>query len=273
KKKGDDRDPTQIPESERWYFLEEKYPKYKNLVPRDVATREIFYVCRDMGMGVHGQDGVYLDVTHISPHVLDANIKGVMEIYEKFVGDDPRLTPMIIFPGMHYSMGGLHVTFEPGPNLEPLVGSPVNQATNLPGLFASGEADYAYHGANRLGANSLLSCIYGGIIGGPAMLSYARNRSGSATAVPARASESANEEWVERSDRTRKMDGPENPYVLARELGDVMTENVTVVRRNDRLRKTLEKLAELKDRWTRINVLDHGNSSNRPLSFVNQLWN
>jgi succinate dehydrogenase / fumarate reductase flavoprotein subunit len=69
------------------------------------------------------------------------------------------------------------------------------------------------------------------------------------------------------------MNGTENPYVLARELGEVMTENVTVVRRNDRLRKTLEKLAELKDRWNRINVLDHGRSSNRPLSFVNQLWN
>jgi succinate dehydrogenase / fumarate reductase flavoprotein subunit len=273
RKKGDDRDPTQIPESERWYFLEEKYPKYGNLVPRDVATREIFYVCRDMGLGVHGRDGVYLDVTHISPHVLDAKIKGVMEIYEKFVGDDPRHTPMIIFPGMHYSMGGLHVTFESGPSLEPLVGSPVNQATNLPGLFASGEADHAYHGANRLGANSLLSCIYGGMIGGPAMLSYARNRSGSATAVSSRVFDSAKQEWTERFDRIRKMDGPENPYVLARELGDVMTENVTVVRRNDKLRKTLEKLAELKDRWTRINVLDHGNSSNRPLSFVNQLWN
>jgi len=273
KKKGDDRDPTQIPEGDRWYFLEEKYPKYKNLVPRDVATREIFYVCRDMGLGVHGRDGVYLDVTHISPHVLDAKIKGVMEIYEKFVGDDPRRTPMIIFPGMHYSMGGLHVTFESGSNLEPVVGSPVNQATNLPGLFASGEADHAYHGANRLGANSLLSCIYGGMIGGPAMLSYAKNRSGSATAASSRVFESAKQEWVERFDRIRKMDGPENPYVLARELGEVMTENVTVVRRNDKLRKTLEKLAELKDRWTRIDVLDHGNSSNRPLSFVNQLWN
>jgi succinate dehydrogenase / fumarate reductase flavoprotein subunit len=273
KRKGDDRDPTKIPEGERWYFLEEKYPKYKNLVPRDVATREIFYICREMGLGVHGHDGVYLDVTHISPQVLDAKIKGVMEIYEKFVGDDPRHTPMVIFPGMHYSMGGLHVTFEAGPNLEPVVGSPLNQATNLPGLFASGEVDHAYHGANRLGANSLLSCIYGGMIGGPAMLSYARNRSGSATAVSSRAFELVRKEWEERFDRIRKMDGAENPYVLARELGEVMTENVTVVRRNDKLKKTLEKLAELKDRWTRLNVLDHGNSSNRPLSFVNQLWN
>src|SRR5262249_47529828 len=140
KKKGDDRDPTQIPENERWYFLEEKYPKYKNLVPRDVATREIFYVCRDMGMGVHGQDGVYLDVTHISPHVLDAKIKGVMKISEKSVGDDPRRPPMGVLPGMHYSMGGLYVSFRPGSNLDPAVGSPVNRPTTRPGPFASGEA-------------------------------------------------------------------------------------------------------------------------------------
>ena len=273
KTKGDPRDPLRIPESERWYFLEEKYPKYGNLVPRDMATREIFHVCRELGMGVGGRDGVYLDVTHIPAATLDAKIKGVMEIYEKFVGDDPRYHPMVIFPGMHYSMGGLHVTFEPGPNLEPLAGSPKNQATNIPGLYASGEADHAYHGANRLGANSLLSCIYAGMIGGPAMVSYARNAPRSTEAVSSRVYDEARQQWDERFAQIRKMQGTENPYQLARELGELMTENVTVVRRNDRLRKTLEKIAELKERWKRINVLDTGNSSNRPLSFVNQLWN
>jgi len=273
KKKGDTRDPLSIPEDERWYFLEEKYPKYKNLVPRDVATREIFHVCRELGMGIGGRDGVYLDVTHIPAATLDAKIKGVMEIYEKFVGDDPRRHPMVIFPGMHYSMGGLHVTFEAGPNLEPLPNSPKNQATNLPGLYASGEADHAYHGANRLGANSLLSCIYGGMIGGPAMMSYAKNTAKSAAAVSSKVFEDAKKQWAERFATIDRMNGSENPYVLARELGEVMTENVTVVRRNDRLRKTLEKIDELKDRWKRLNVLDHGHSSNRPLSFVNQLWN
>jgi succinate dehydrogenase / fumarate reductase flavoprotein subunit len=273
KTKGDTRDPVTIPESERWYFMEEKYPKYKNLVPRDVATREIFHVCRELGMGIGGKDGVYLDVTHIPAATLDAKIKGVMEIYEKFVGDDPRHHPMIIFPGMHYSMGGLWVSFEPGPNLEPLPNSPKNQATNISGLFASGEADYAYHGANRLGANSLLSCIYGGMIGGPAMVSYAKNSAKSTDAVPSSVFEDARARWVEKFAEIDRMNGKENPYVLSRELGEVMTENVTVVRHNDRLRKTLDKIAELKDRWSRINVLDHGHSSNRPLSFVNQLWN
>jgi succinate dehydrogenase / fumarate reductase flavoprotein subunit len=273
KTKGDPRDPLQIPESERWYFLEEKYPKYGNLVPRDMATREIFHVCRELGMGVGGRDGVYLDVTHIPAATLDAKIKGVMEIYEKFVGDDPRHHPMVIFPGMHYSMGGIYVTFEPGPNLEPLAGSPKNQATSIPGLYAAGEADHAYHGANRLGANSLLSCIYAGMIGGPAMVSYARNNAKSATAVSSGFYDDTRKRWDERFTQIRQMKGTENPYQLARELGELMTENVTVVRRNDRLRRTLEKIAELKDRWKRINVLDTGNSSNRPLSYVNQLWN
>ena len=273
KKKGDTRPPREIPESERWYFLEEKYPKYGNLVPRDVATREIFFVCRDLGMGVSGKDAVYLDVTHIPAAILDRKIKGVMEIYEKFVGDDPRTTPMLIFPGMHYSMGGLWVTFEAGPNQEPLVGSPKNQATNIPGLYAGGEVDWAYHGANRLGANSLLSCLYAGQIGGPAMVSYAKNNAKSTAAVGQKPFEAAKKMWTERFETIRKMSGSENPYQIGRELGDSMTENVTVIRYNDKLRKTLDRIQEFKERWARCNVLETSNNFNRSLSFVNQLWN
>ena len=273
KKKGDTRPAREIPESERWYFLEEKYPKYGNLVPRDVATREIFFVCRDLGMGVGGKDAVYLDVTHIPAAILDRKIKGVMEIYEKFVGDDPRTTPMLIFPGMHYSMGGLWVTFEAGPNKEPLVGSPKNQATNIPGLYAGGEVDWAYHGANRLGANSLLSCIYAGQIGGPAMVSYAKNNAKSTAAVGQKPFEAAKKMWTERFETIRKMSGSENPYQIGRELGDIMTENVTVIRYNDKLRNTLDRIQEFKERWAQCNVLETSNNFNRSLAFVNQLWN
>jgi succinate dehydrogenase / fumarate reductase flavoprotein subunit len=273
KKKGDPRPGKDIPESERWYFLEEGYPKYGNLVPRDIASREIVRVCRDLGMGVGGKDGVYLDVTHIPAPVLDAKIKGVMEIYEKFVGDDPHTTPMIIFPGMHYSMGGLYVTFEQGPNNEPLAGSPKNQSTTIPGLYAGGEVDHAYHGANRLGANSLLSCIYAGMIGGPAMISYAKNTAKASAAASAKPFEAARKSWVERFEKIRKMAGSENPYKLGKELGELMTDNATVVRYNDRLKKTIAKIQELKDRWSRCSVLDTGNNANRSLSYVNQLWN
>ena len=103
------------------------------------------------GLGIDGQPMVYLDLTHIDRATLNRKLEGILEIYEKFVGDDPREVPMKIFPGMHYTMGGLWVDF--------------NQMTNIPGIFAAGECEYQYHGANRLGANSLVSCIFGGFHG------------------------------------------------------------------------------------------------------------
>ncbi|MBA2341554.1 MAG: succinate dehydrogenase (quinone) flavoprotein subunit, partial [Pyrinomonadaceae bacterium] len=160
KQVGDKRQPSSIPESERWYFLEEKYPAYGNLVPRDIATREIFQVCLD-GRGVGGENQVYLDLTHIPAETLDRKLGAILEIYEMFVGDDPRHVPMRIFPGVHYSMGGLWVDN--------------NQRTNVPGLLAAGECDYSVHGANRLGANSLVSCVYGGFVAAPSAIEYAKN--------------------------------------------------------------------------------------------------
>src|SRR6202789_342645 len=160
---NDKRAARSIPESDRWYFLEEWYPKYGNLVPRDVATRAIHKVVYEHGLGIDGQPMVYLDLTHIDRATLNRKLEGILEIYEKFVGDDPRDVPMKIFPGMHYTMGGLWVDF--------------NQMTNIPGIFAAGECEYQYHGANRLGANSLVSCIFGGFVSGPNALKYAKNLS------------------------------------------------------------------------------------------------
>src|ERR1700734_3938310 len=164
KDKNDKRAAKAIPEGERWYFLEEWYPKYGNLVPRDVATRAIHKVVYEHGMGIDGQPMVYLDLTHIDRETLNRKLEGILEIYEKFVGDDPRAGPMKIFPGMHYTMGGLWVDF--------------NQMTNIPGIFAAGECEYQYHGANRLGANSLVSCIFGGFVSGPNALKYAKSLEG-----------------------------------------------------------------------------------------------
>src|SRR5206468_1640124 len=160
RKAGDKRQPNSIPEAERYYFLEEKYPKYGNLVPRDIATREIFQVCIE-GKGVGGQNQVYLDLTHIPAEVLDRKLGAILEIYEMFVGDDPRHVPMRIFPGVHYSMGGLWVDFD--------------QRTNISGLLAAGECDYSIHGANRLWANSLVSCVYGGFISPRDAIEWAGN--------------------------------------------------------------------------------------------------
>ena len=116
--------------------LEEKYPAYGNLVPRDIATREIFDVCVNQKLGINGENMVYLDLSHKDPKELDIKLGGIIEIYEKFIGEDPRKVPMKIFPAVHYSMGGLWVDYD--------------QMTNIPGLFAAGECDYSQHGANRL---------------------------------------------------------------------------------------------------------------------------
>jgi succinate dehydrogenase / fumarate reductase flavoprotein subunit len=273
KKKGDPRPGKDIPESERWYFLEEKYPKFGNLVPRDVASREIFAVVKDLGMGVSGEDVVYLDVTHIPAAVLDRKLGGIMEIYEKFQGVDPRHNPMKIFPAVHYSMGGLWVDYEADAKNNLVAGSPRQQSTNIPGLYAAGECDYGYHGANRLGANSLLSCIYAGMIGGPAMISYAKNAAPKKGDIPSTLLQSAKQQWVERFDKFYKMDGPENPYVIGQQMGELMVKAATVVKVNAQIDEAIVKLQEMKERWTKSNVLDTGRTLNQSVTYVNQLWN
>jgi succinate dehydrogenase / fumarate reductase, flavoprotein subunit len=256
KAQGDKRDPKSIPESERWYFLEEWYPKYGNLVPRDVATRAIFKVVFEHNLGIDGKPMVYLDLTHIDRATLDRKLEGILEIYEKFVGDDPRTTPMKIFPGMHYTMGGLWVDF--------------NQATNIPGIFAAGECEYQYHGANRLGANSLVSCIFGGFTAGPNALRYAKAQQ-AATSKGHFNNERKRQE--EMNARLMKSEGTENPFRLWRELGELMTKDCTVIRYNKNLVQTDAKLVEFLERFQRINLSDRSMWANTSFAFTRQLYN
>jgi succinate dehydrogenase / fumarate reductase flavoprotein subunit len=267
----DERAPMDIPEKERFYFLEERYPGYGNLVPRDIASREIFKTCRHEGLGIGGQNMVYLDLTHIPREKLDRKLGGILEIYEKFVGDDPRDVPMKVFPSMHYSMGGLWVDFEPAADGSLKAGSPRNHQTNVPGLFAVGECDYQYHGANRLGANSLLSCIYGGMVTGPAMLSYAKGLEKTVADLPDRVFDAELERQEERFEKHLGMDGDENPYVIHRELGEMMLDDVTVERHNDRLEKVDERLDELAARWKKIGVGDGLTTMNQAAQFTRHL--
>jgi succinate dehydrogenase / fumarate reductase, flavoprotein subunit len=241
-----------------WYFLEEMYPEYGNLVPRDVATRAIFKVCVEMGLGVDGQNQVYLDLSHMPADVLNVKLGNILDIYEKFVGDDPRKVPMRIFPGMHYSMGGLWVD--------------INQMTNIPGLFAAGEAEFQFHGANRLGANSLLSCIYGGMIAGPNAVNYIKGVKKSCDDLPAALYENRVKEEEEKFEAILRMEGNENPYQLHRELGKIMTDNVTVVRYNDRLKETQVKIRELMERYKHIGMADKSRWENQMAQFTRHLW-
>ncbi|MCM2531467.1 succinate dehydrogenase flavoprotein subunit [Neobacillus pocheonensis] len=242
-----------------WYFLEEKYPAYGNLVPRDIATREIFDVCINQKLGINGENMVYLDLSHKDPHELDVKLGGIIEIYEKFTGDDPRKLPMKIFPAVHYSMGGLWVDYD--------------QMTKIPGLFAAGECDYSQHGANRLGANSLLSAIFGGMVAGPNAVKYINGLEKSSDAVSSSVYDRHVKEQEDKWNSIMSMNGTENAYVLHKELGEWMTANVTVVRYNDKLLKTDEKIQELIERYQNININDTSKWSNQGAAFTRQLQN
>lgn len=241
-----------------WYFLEEMYPAYGNLVPRDVASRAIFKVCVHMGLGIDNDRRVYLDLSHIPADYLERKLGGILEMYSEFVGQDPRRVPMEIFPSVHYSMGGIWVDR--------------NHHTNLPGLMAAGECDHQYHGANRLGANSLLSAAYSGFIAGPEALRWARSGE-LGTALTEEEMESARKEAVEEFDRIRNMTGSVNAHQLHQEMGEIMYDYVSIERDNKGLDICLEKLKDILKRWDDIGVTDHGTWANQEAMFVRQLRN
>lgn len=242
-----------------WYFLEEKYPAYGNLVPRDIATREIFDVCVRQKLGVNGENQVFLDLSHLSTEFLNRRLGGILEIYETFVGDDPRKVPMKIFPGMHYSMGGLWVDY--------------NLMTSIPGLFAGGECNYEYHGANRLGANALLSCTFDGLKGGPKIMSYCKGLKRRSADVEDAIFSSELGRRKQLLGEISSMNGRENVFKLHQLLGESMTNNVTVVRNNKDLSSTLELIKELKSRASSIGVNAKMQAYNQEVLFVNHFWN
>lgn len=283
KDKSDRRDPREIPEKERDYFLERLYPGYGNLVPRDIASRALFKTCYHEGRGVFNaatgknENEVYLDLTHKSESFLRSKLAGILEIYEKFAGVDPYKNPMKVFPAVHYSMGGLWVDYEADARGSLKTGSPRNHSTNIPGLYAVGEVDYQYHGANRLGANSLLSCIYGGMVTGPAVASYQKNLQKSAFDLPKSTFEKAEKKAQDDYERILKQNqdrkNPENAYVLHAELGELMLRDCTIERDNKTLDKLLGTLGEMDERVTRVKSTDLSPRVNQGAQFVRHLEN
>src|ERR1700756_1618224 len=257
---GDKRRPKDIPSVERFYFLEEWYPKYGNLVPRDIATRAIHRIVYQEKLGLNGQAAVYLDVTHIARETLDRKLEGILEIYEKFLGVDPREEPMKVFPAMHYTMGGIWV-------------NAVDQATNVPGIYAAGECEYQYHGANRLGANSLVSCIFGGGIAGPAAVKYARSLEKGVESVEASVFAREQKRQEEMNRALISQQGAENPITIWKELGEIMTEHVTVTRVNKNLEIAQGKINDLQARYRKVNLSDRTRWSNQTLNFARELGN
>ncbi len=270
RKPGDARDPLTIPEQERWYFLEEWYPAYGNTVSRDVASRAVFKVVEEMGLGIGGEAKVYLDLTHLDAAFVTRRLHAIMEIYQKFQGVDPIKNPMMIYPAPHYSMGGLWVDYEKDPGTGGIKHqSPRNHATNLPGLYACGECDYAYHGANRLGANSLLSTAFSGRIAGAAVAAYVQGREDTDPDPARLAAECKLQEDI--NGRILRSDGGENVYRLHRELAEIMSAKVNVVRDNHGLDQALVELKTLEERFKRITPGESSTWNNQTLPYARQV--
>lgn len=251
---------------EPWYFLEEMYPAFGNLVPRDIAAREVLRVC-DLGLGVDGGSAVYLDVSHLSAGV-QRKIESVLEIYRKFTGDDPHKIPMKIFPAVHYSMGGAWVDWPAAE--DPDRWTRFRQMTNIPGCFNVGESEFQYHGANRLGANSLLSCIFGGLTAGMEVPRYLDSLTSSYGNISSRIfSDALAKEEAFKHDLMSR-DGKENVHCLHDELSDILIRNVTVRRNNADLKQTLDVIKQIRERYNHIHLDDKGSSVNQTYAFANQ---
>lgn len=249
-----------------WYFLEEMYPAFGNLVPRDIGAREILRVC-ELGLGIDGKDQVFLDVTAM-PEKERHKVEAVLEIYSKFTGDDPRKVPMKIFPAVHYSMGGIWVDWPAADDADRL--ERYRQMTNIAGCFDAGESDYQYHGANRLGANSLLSCIFSGLVAGDEIPRYLKSLPNTHHDAPSFIFERALKEEEEFKRDLLSRDGGENVHLLHEELASWMVKNVTVKRNNPDLKRTMDKIKEIRERYQKITLSDRSRFANQTYIFSNQ---
>lgn len=249
-----------------WYFLEEIYPTFGNLVPRDIAAREMLRVI-ELGLGVEGGMQVFLDVSHLAKETLH-KIESVLDIYRKFTGKDPHKVPMKICPAVHYSMGGIWVDWPSAD--DPDRASRYRQMTNIPGCFNVGESEFQYHGANRLGANSLLSCIFGGLTAGIEVPKYLSTLSKTYHEVGERDFEHALDVEEKKKQELMGREGNENVHKLHDELSDQMIRHVTVKRNNVDLKKTIDHIKKIKERYKYIRLDDKGSQMNQTYVFANQ---
>jgi succinate dehydrogenase / fumarate reductase flavoprotein subunit len=251
---------------EKWYFLEEMYPALGNLVPRDIGAREVLRICA-LGMGVDGKDQVYLDVSHLSKDRIH-KLESVLKIYQKFTGEDPSKVPMKIFPAVHYSMGGAWVDWPAADDKDRF--ERYRQMTNIPGCFNVGESEFQYHGANRLGANSLLSCIFGGLVAGVEVPRYLENLTSSYSNLPSKIFNDslAKEEAYKHDLLTRE--GDENVYRLHDELAKIMVRDVTVVRNNKDLKNAIAEIKKIRERFQNVKLDDASGVLNQSFIFAAQ---
>jgi len=247
-----------------WYFLEEMYPAIGNLVPRDIASREVLRII-ELGLGIDGKKQVHLDVTHM-PEKDIHKLESVLDIYKKFTGEDPRKVPMRISPAMHYSMGGTWVDWPAADDQDRM--TRYRHMSNLKGCFNCGESDYQYHGANRLGANSLLSCVFSGLVTGGEIPRYLEQEQLPELKQSEIKEALECEEAFKQDLLSRK--GGENLHVLHDEMSDIMITDVSTKRTNENLQKALDGLKGLRDRYANITLSDTGTHLNQTYVLANQ---
>ena len=263
KNPGDKRSPEQIPESERDYYLERKYPSFGNLVPRDVASRNAKMVC-DEGRGV-GDSGlaVYLDfaesIKRLGHDTVAARYGNLFEMYEKITGEDPYRTPMRMYPAIHYTMGGLWVDY--------------NLMSNVQGLHVLGEANFSDHGANRLGASALMQGLADGYFVIPYTLAhYIAGTKVEKATTDHDAFKEAEANVQGRIDKILAVKGSKSPRELHRQLGRVMWDEVGMARNDAGLKKALEIIPKLREEfWQNVSVPGDKNNLNKNLEYAGRV--
>ncbi len=263
KKQGDTRSPEQIPEDDRDYYLERKYPSFGNLSPRDIASRAAKEVC-DEGRGVGpGGLGVYLDfaeaIGRLGEKTVSDRYGNLFDMYQQITGENPYKTPMRIYPAVHYTMGGLWVDY--------------NLMSNVPGLFVLGEANFSDHGANRLGASALMQGLADGYFVIPYTLGGYFGQGGieriSDDAPEVRQAVEATKEKV---NRLLSINGKRTPTSFHRELGKIMWDYCGMARNEKGLRTALERIPALREEfWQNLTVPGTGEQLNQTLELASRV--
>ena len=263
KKQGDDRRPQDIPEDERDYYLERRYPSFGNLGPRDVASRNA-KMATDEGRGV-GETGlaVYLDfadsIKRLGRDVIEARYGNLFEMYERITGENPYEVPMRIFPAVHYTMGGLWVDYE--------------LQSNVPGLFVLGEANFSDHGANRLGASALMQGLADGYFVIPNTLgNYIANNSFPEVTGNEDAFNEAESAADARIKKLLSIQGTKTVTEFHRELGQIIWDQVGMSRTAEGLRKAIDQVSALREEfWQNVRVPGEPTTYNKNLEFAGRV--
>ncbi|TAN43050.1 MAG: fumarate reductase/succinate dehydrogenase flavoprotein subunit [Nitrospirae bacterium] len=257
KKQGDTRHPSEIPEDERDYYLERKYPSFGNLAPRDISSRAAKEVC-DEGRGVGpGNRGVYLDfgdaIKRFSKEKIQERYGNLFDMYKKITDEDAYEQPMRIYPAPHYTMGGLWVDY--------------NLQSNIPGLFVLGEANFSDHGANRLGASALMQGLADGYFIIPYTIADYLARTKPGTASPEHSEFKKSKEDTENlTRRMLSINGRKTVNEFHRELGRIMWEHAGMARSEEGLKKALELIPQLKAEFSQnVKVTGTGTELNQEL--------